>query len=258
MPTDRPALLAAFEAAAIAAGDAILGLAGGPARLKPDASPVTEADEAAEAIILAHLASAAPGLAVVAEERCARAGIPECAGAYLLVDPLDGTREFVAGHPHYTVNIALVEGGRATMGVVSAPAFGRLWTGDVEAGAWARDLPAGEPVPIRARPRADPPVALASRCLDTRRTRAWLVAAGAGEVRRIGSSLKLCLIAEGSADLYPRHAPTAAWDIAAGQAVLEAAGGRIVDPTGRPLRYPDPRALNPSFVAAGAFEPPLP
>ncbi|NJC34204.1 3'(2'), 5'-bisphosphate nucleotidase [Sphingomonas jejuensis] len=258
---DRDALLLRMDAAAVAAGTEILRVRDGgiSARTKSDLSPVTEADEAAERIILAALAAAAPSIPVIAEEQCAARGIPEAPERFFLVDPLDGTREFVDGRDHHTVNIALVEAGRATLAIVSAPALGRLWGGDVVAGdAWTRDLPGGPRRPVRARVPDASPVGLASRSVDSAETRDWFARAGVTQIDRIGSSLKLCLIAEGAADLYPRHGPTSEWDIAAGQAVLEAAGGRVLTASGAPLRYGKRGCANPPFVAAGAFDPPLP
>jgi len=250
-----------MDAAAVAAGVAILRVrdAGIVARAKADLSPVTEAGEAAERIILAALAQAAPGIPVIAEEQCAARGVPEAPRRFFLVDPLDGTREFVDGRDHHTVNIALVEDGRATMGIVSAPALGRIWGGDVTGGsAWTRDLPDGARRPVRARVPTGAPTGLASRCVDPAETRYWFERAGVRTIERIGSSLKLCLLAEGAADVYPRHGPTSEWDIAAGQAVLEAAGGRVLTGDGTPLRYGKRGCGNPDFVAAGAFDPPLP
>ncbi|MCS6932084.1 MAG: 3'(2'),5'-bisphosphate nucleotidase CysQ [Acetobacteraceae bacterium] len=235
---DTPAaLLPLLSEVARAAGEAILpiwrsGIAG---RAKPDGSPLTEADLAAERVILAGLAAACPGLPVVSEESPPEeAAIPD---RFLLVDPLDGTKEFLAGSGEFTVNIALVEAHRPVAGVVVAPALGVLWQGAVGAGATRTDRASGRTRPIAVRPRASPPVAVASRSHADAETEAFLAGLGVRERRAIGSSLKFCLVAEGEADVYPRFGPTMEWDTAAGHAVLLAAGGRVETPAGAPLRY---------------------
>jgi 3'(2'),5'-bisphosphate nucleotidase len=217
---------------------------------------VTAADQAAEAIILAHLASAAPGVPVVAEEQAAAGGAPVVAGRFFLVDPLDGTKEFVAGRDEFTVNIALVEHGVPVLGVVGAPALGRLFAGDVarrvafELRAAAASLePLRLPLKVRATPPGGP-VAVASRSHGSDATEAWLAAAGVAGRVSIGSSLKFCLLAAGEADVYPRFGPTMEWDTAAGHAVVLAAGGVVREPDGRPLRYGKPGFRNPSFIAS--------
>ena len=220
---------------------------------KADASPVTEADRRAEALILERLARDFPGVPVVAEEACADCGPPETAAErFFLVDPLDGTRAFVAGSEHFTVNIALIEGGAPTAGAVATPADGRVWfTG--AGGALLRTSHGGEARPVRVRRRPDEAEALVSRTMGQADAEQLAWRHGFARWRPVDSSLKFCLIAEGDADIYPRTGPTSEWDTAAGQAVLEAAGGRVLAEDGAPLRYgkADKRFLNPPFVAHG-------
>ena len=229
---------------------------------KSDASPVTAADHAAEAVILKALAHLAPSTPVVAEEEAAAGRIPDVDGRFFLVDPLDGTKEFIRRGTDFTVNIALVEDRTPTLGVVYAPARARLFAGDVKAGtAWTCDVPPeaappGERRPLRVRPLGGKLTAVASKSHDTPETEAYLTACGVAERVSIGSSLKFCLVADGEADLYPRPAPTCEWDTAAGHAVLAAAGGRVFGPDGKPLAYGKPKFFNPGFVATGPFDPP--
>ena len=253
---------AMIEAAGIA-GDEVLRIrgAGYVVHSKADHSPVTAADQAAEAIILAHLARAAPGVPVVAEEQAAAGAAPEVAGRFFLVDPLDGTKEFVAGRDEFTVNIALIEDGVPVLGVVGAPALGRMFAGDVarrESFELRRVAASPEPVRWQLRVRATPaggPVAVASRSHGSDATEAWLATAGISARVSIGSSLKFCLLAAGEADVYPRFGPTMEWDTAAGHAVVLAAGGVVYDTEGRPLRYGKPGFRNPSFIASAAAAP---
>ena len=234
------------------AGAAILAVArrGARVRAKADRSPVTDADEAANRLIVARLSALAPDLPVVAEESFDGAAPP--APRFWLVDPLDGTREFVAGRGEYTVNVALIAGGRPVLGVVGIPARGVCYGGAAGEGAW-REGAGGprQPVAARAAPRAGP-VALASRSHRDRETDRWLARAGAAATIRAGSSLKFCLIAEGAADLYPRFGRTMEWDTAAGHAVLAAAGGTVRTPDGAPLAYGKRGFENPPFIARGA------
>jgi 3'(2'), 5'-bisphosphate nucleotidase len=263
-PLNRQALLEGLVAAAVQAGTAIWRIFQGEVevRVKADESPVTAADEAAEAVILSALRELAPGIPVVAEEEAAAGRIPEVADRFFLVDPLDGTKEFIRRGADFTVNIALIEDGTPTLGVVYAPALSRLFAGDVAAGAWASDTPPEEPEkqqdrrPIRVRDVPASPVAVASKSHDVPATEAYLEALGVTERVSVGSSLKFCLLAAGEADLYPRPSPTSEWDTAAGHAVLAAAGGRVFAPEGGPLRYGKPGFLNPGFVATGPYEAP--
>ncbi len=252
-------MLDSLVEAARAAGDAILRIraAGFAVDHKRDASPVTAADHAAEDVLLAHLARRAPGIPVVAEEAVAAGVIPETGERFFLVDPLDGTREFVAGRDEFTVNVALVERGRAVLGVVHAPALGRCFAGDVAASR-AFELRRSDDGSTRSLPlrvRAPAPgrlVAVASRSHASPQTRGWLEAQGIAECVAIGSSLKFCLLAAGEADVYPRFGPTMEWDTAAGDAVLGAAGGVVLAPDGAPLRYGKPGFRNTDFIASAA------
>ncbi|WP_205481045.1 3'(2'),5'-bisphosphate nucleotidase CysQ [Sphingomonas arenae] len=250
-------LLEALSLAVREAGEAILLVRrrGFDVQHKGDASPVTEADRAAERIILDALARAAPGVPVIAEEEVAAGRIPAHDDTYFLVDPLDGTKEFVRGGDDYTVNIGLIAGGSPRLGVVLAPETGRLHAGIVGVGAWLEDGSGRQP--IRTRERGSELVAVASKSHFTQNTSDYLDALcpGCGHVS-IGSSLKFCIVAEGRADIYPRLSPTSEWDTAAGHAVLLAAGGRVDGPDGSPLRYGKSAFLNRAFVATAGWEAP--
>ena len=243
--------------AAREAGEAILTIVrrGFEVEAKRDASPVTEADRAAELVILAALTRAAPGVPVIAEEEVAAGRIPAHDDTYFLVDPLDGTKEFVRGGDDYTVNIGLIEKGSPKLGVVFAPATGRLHGGCVGEGAWLDE--GGGRLPIATRPRGDQLTAVASKSHLNQATIDYLeAAAGACSYLSIGSSLKFCIVAEGEADIYPRAAPTSEWDTAAGHAVLLAAGGLVDGPDGSPLGYGKAAFLNRAFVATSGWKPP--
>ena len=255
--SEHARLVEELRIAAREAGEAILAIvrAGYEIEAKVDESPVTEADRAAELIILAALARSAPGIPVIAEEEVAAGRIPAHGDTYFLVDPLDGTKEFVRGGDDYTVNIALVEHGEPRLGVVYAPATGRLHGGVVDAGAWLEE--GGTRKDIRTRNRSSDLVAVASKSHFTQNTADYLDSAvGACGHISIGSSLKFCVVAEGQADIYPRLSPTSEWDTAAGHAVLLAAGGRVDGPDGQPLRYGKRAFLNRAFVATGGWQAP--
>lgn len=257
MSIDRARLVDELAVAAREAGEAILELVrrGFEVESKRDSSPVTEADRAAELVILAALAKAAPGVPVVAEEEVAAGRIPELGDTYFLVDPLDGTKEFVRGGDDYTVNIGLIERGLPTLGVVFAPASARLHGGSVGDGAWV-DEGQGK-TPIRTRPRGELTTAVASKSHLNQATVDYLEAAvGNCGFVSVGSSLKFCILAEGKADIYPRAAPTSEWDTAAGHAVLLAAGGLVDGADGEALRYGKPAFLNRAFVATSGWKPP--
>jgi 3'(2'), 5'-bisphosphate nucleotidase len=243
--------------AAREAGEAILEIVrrGFEIESKRDLSPVTEADRAAELIILAALARAAPGVPVIAEEEVAAGRIPAHEDTYFLVDPLDGTKEFVRGGDDYTVNIGLIDHGTPKLGVVFAPATGRLHGGCVGDGAWVDE--GGGRLPIRTRARGELTTAVASKSHLNQATIDYLESAvgNCGYVS-IGSSLKFCIVAEGKADIYPRAAPTSEWDTAAGHAVLLAAGGLVDGPDGEPLGYGKKAFLNRAFVATSGWKPP--
>jgi 3'(2'), 5'-bisphosphate nucleotidase len=255
--SDHKLLLDQLADAAREAGEAIGAIVrrGFEIEAKSDRSPVTAADRAAELIILAALAKAAPGVPVIAEEEVAAGRIPAHEGTFFLVDPLDGTKEFCRGGDDYTVNIALVEDRSPRLGVVFAPASGRLNGGLVGMGAWV-DVGAGRR-PIRTRARPAEPIAVASKSHFTQDTAEYLAeAVGICGHVSIGSSLKFCIVAEGEADIYPRLSPTSEWDTAAGHAVLLAAGGRVDGPDGSPLEYGKRTFLNRAFVATGGWQAP--
>jgi len=257
--SDYRRLLKDLSEAARDAGEAILEIVrrGFEVESKRDLSPVTEADRAAELIILAALARAAPGVPVIAEEEVAAGRIPAHGDTYYLVDPLDGTKEFVRGGDDYTVNIGLIEAGEPKLGVVFAPATGRLHKGCVGIGAWLDDGAGLRE--IRTRERSQELVAVASKSHLNQATVDYLEEAvgGCGYVA-VGSSLKFCIVAEGKADIYPRASPTSEWDTAAGHAVLLAAGGLVDGPDGSALRYGKQAFLNRAFVATSGWRaPPL-
>jgi len=227
------------------------------ARRKPDGSPVCDADIKAEQLILARLAALMPKVAVIAEESFAphRDGpVPE---RFFLVDPLDGTREFLAGHQDFTVNIALVENQDPIAGAICAPALDQVYLAG--ATAYRADSAAGGNLPDTMKVITTGPVpdaglrAVASRSHMNAPTQAWLAQHRVGEPQRAGSSLKFCLIARGDADVYPRIAPTMEWDTAAGHAILNAAGGCVLGLDGSPLRYGknDAGFKNDGFIAWG-------
>ena len=260
---DDAAILSAIEPLVLDAGRRIMEIVadGFLAEAKADASPVTRADREAEAILLSGLRARFAQIAIVAEEEASAGLAPREAGElFFLVDPLDGTREFVAGGDDFTVNVALVRGGIPVVGAVYAPACRQLYLGrpgfaeavetDARHAAVARRV-------IAVRRPACPPVVVASRSHGTPETETYIAGLGAVERVSVGSSLKFCLLAAGKADLYPRMGRTMQWDTAAGDAVLRAAGGATCTLDGRPLRYGagtvpgDDRFANPHFIAAG-------
>ena len=254
---DFARLLDDLAEAAREAGEAILEVVrrGFDVETKRDASPVTKADRAAEVIILAALARAAPGVPVIAEEEVAAGRIPAHGNTYFLVDPLDGTKEFIRGGDDYTVNIGLIENRTPKLGVVFAPAAGRLHGGCAGSGAWL-DEGRGRST-IQTRPRGDKLTAVASKSHLNQQTIDYLqVAIGSCEYVAVGSSLKFCIIAEGQADIYPRASPTSEWDTAAGHAILLAAGGLVDAADGRSLHYGKKAFLNHAFVATSGWKPP--
>lgn len=235
---------------------------------KDDSSPVTEADEKAEALILAALAEADPTLPVIAEEAVAAGNIPEHGNRFALVDPLDGTKEFINKRGEFTVNIGIIENGVPVMGVVYAPALNRLFVADTRFSAWQSTAEPGGALPseterqklsIRSAPSAGL-TAIASKSHRSDETNAFLDTQPIADIISAGSSLKFCLIAAGEADLYPRHGRTMEWDTAAGQAVAEAAGARVTEEDGRPLLYgKKARGYdNPHFIVWGDVTPPIP
>lgn len=214
-------------------------------RTKADLTPVTAADHAAEAVILEGLARLLPDTCVVSEEAVGRALPDRIPDRFVLVDPLDGTRELVAGRDEFTINLAIVDGGRPRLGIVAAPAHGLLWRGIEGSGAERLRLSPGAPanaaqghsiIRTRPAPRAGLVAAVSRSHLDPQ-TEALLARLPIAARHACGSALKFCQIAEGSADVYPRLSPTCEWDVAAGHAVLAAAGGVVTTPEGAPLRY---------------------
>ena len=238
MPTLTAAACAdlgeALTEIAVAASRAILKNAGtGTVRSKADGSLVTPADEASDTLIRDSLARLVPGLPVISEEAAARqAPAPIASGSHFLVDPLDGTSDFIAGRDEYTVNIAIMTDRAPVLGVIVAPALGLIWRGVVGQGAvrltFSNGVASTPPQPIH--PRQPAPASLTVMVSRS-------------------SSIKFCRLAEGSADLYPRLAPTHDWDIAAGHAILAAVGGKVIAPSGAPLVYGSKDLIIPAFVA---------
>jgi 3'(2'), 5'-bisphosphate nucleotidase len=221
------------------------------AETKADGSPVTKADHAAEAILLAKIATLAPSIQIVSEENLASHNLA-ASQEFFLVDPLDGTKEFIKarGDGAFTVNIGLIKNAEPVMGIVFAPALDRLFFGSLGNGAF--EISGGICRQIRVRmPPAEGPVAVASASHRDAQTNQWLEKRGITNSIAIGSSLKFCLIASGEADLYPRYGPTMEWDTAAGDAVLRAAGGRVTAEDGKPFPYGKAGYRNQPFFAAG-------
>jgi 3'(2'), 5'-bisphosphate nucleotidase len=241
--------------------------AGVAVETKVDESPVTAADREAEAVLVAAIATAAPGVPIVAEEAVASGQMPTLGAEFFLVDPLDGTREFIAQRGEFTVNVALIRNGAPVFGIVYAPACDELYvTLAPDIAAMARIAPREGSISLNEiglqaiRTRAPDPSALAalvSRSHSTPETEAYLSRFNIATRCDAGSSLKFCVIARGDADIYPRLSRTMAWDTAAGHAVLAAAGGSVTTLDGQPLRYGSTAATlaNPSFAAWGAPQP---
>lgn len=231
------------------------------ADIKGDGSPVTIADQKAEAYIEAALKNILPDVVMVGEESVDAHGFPDLAGQdyFWLVDPLDGTKEFISGGGEYTVNIALIYKGEPVMGVVYAPVPGDLYAGYInpdgegEAIFWREDTDHEKQIHVRKSPNKGIIAVASKNHGDTGKLDSFLEGFKVEKLIKRGSSLKICTIAAGKADLYPRFGPTSEWDTAAGHAVLKAAGGDITDLQGKTLSYggADPKFLNPEFVAAG-------
>jgi 3'(2'), 5'-bisphosphate nucleotidase len=253
MNADLRELLEGARCAARAAAKAILEIyeTSFAVRSKADASPVTEADERAEAIIVAALTKLAPEIPVVAEEMATRGAV--AAGArFWLVDPLDGTREFVAKNGEFTTNIGLIEGDRPILGVVHLPVTNITYTG-AGLGTAMRQEQDAKPAGITARriPASGAVVAHSRSHGNNAKLAEYLSSLREPQARIAGSAVKFCFVAEGSADLYPRFGPTMEWDTAAGQALLEAAGGSVTGFDGTRFRYAKPGFRNPEFLAKG-------
>jgi len=248
-------LLAAVCGIARTAGHATLEVYGRDFSVtrKSDDSPLTEADQVAHGIITRDLANLDASIPVLSEESA-----PEDRAArrswsrYWLVDPLDGTKEFLKRNGEFTINIALVERHRAVLAAVYAPVLDRMYSGAIELGAW-RENGNGAPHAIGVQQTAHSPLrVVGSRSHPSPELAGYLAGLGPYEISNMGSSLKICLVAEGAADIYPRLGPTSEWDTAAAQAILESAGGRMIDTAGQPLRYNSKDdLLNPHFLAFG-------
>lgn len=266
-PTNPPESLLALARLAQQAGQAILAVKtrGVTHRGKSDGSPVTEADLAADRVIAAGLAQLFPGVPVVSEESVGQSHpLRDPDAGFILVDPLDGTREFIRGGHDYTVNIAVLDQRRPKSGVVHVPETGQSWIGQVGVGAWRCESDgvwhqiAARPTGVNVDKGAEEPqtgalVIACTRSHGNAETDAFLARQGDVTCLHVGSSLKFCLVAEGRADLYPRFGPTSEWDTAAGDAVLTAAGGTMVTLDRQPFLYAkqDSAFLNPGFYAAG-------
>jgi 3'(2'), 5'-bisphosphate nucleotidase len=251
---DWTGLIEPVRAAALRAGAAVLEVYAQPFAVeqKADASPVTRADRLAEAIIVERLHALTPDIPIVAEELAAAGYLPDTAPPrFWLVDPLDGTKEFIKRNGEFTVNIALIEDGCVVLGVVHAPALGATyWAGGGKVLRQRGDAPA-EPIAARTAPPRGAVVAHSRSHADETRLAAYIAALPAAKRRVSGSSIKLCLVAAGEADFYPRYGRTMEWDTAAGQAILETAGGVVTTLDGAPLRYGKPGFANPDFIARG-------
>lgn len=255
--SDAATLLAGIESAARDAGVAIMKVyeSGFTVDLKSDNSPVTEADTAAEAIILRALRRLTPDIPIVAEEQVAAHGTPTDTGdRFWLVDPLDGTREFLTHNDEFTVNIALVENRRPVLGVVHTPAKHLTYTGGIGLGATRSGNGVTASIAIRRPPAEGLTVVASRRHGSAAELDRFLAGRTVAERINCGSSLKFCLVASGEADIYPRFGPTMEWDTAAGHAVLAAAGGRITTEDGAELLYRKPDFLNPNFIAWGNLD----
>jgi 3'(2'), 5'-bisphosphate nucleotidase len=225
---------------------------------KADGSPVTEADLASDRIIAEGLARLCPDIPVLSEERVHLA-TPPYAGGLFVIDPLDGTREFIAGRDEFTVNLAIVADGVPLLGIVGAPALGLIWRGLVGRGAQRLavsadgGIGAAEPIATRPFPGHGPWVAAISRSHGDSRSDSFIDSRPGAVRTPLGSAVKFCRIAEGEADIYPRLAPTGEWDVAAGHALVVAAGGKVTDGNGAPLRFGQSRGgfLVPEFIAWG-------
>jgi len=220
---------------------------------KQDNSPLTEADHAAHELILERLSALAPVLPVLSEESAADDYAARASWRrFWLVDPLDGTKEFISRTGEFTVNIALIDQGRPVLGVVHVPVRGETYSACRGRGAF-RDTGKNGAEPIRARRfNGGPATVVASRSHGNKDTEAFLDSIGKHDVANMGSSLKFCLVAAGQADVYPRLGPTMEWDTGAAQCVVEEAGGRVVDVEGQPLLYNKTDLHNPWFIVSGA------
>lgn len=255
--SDMERLVSELTPAMYEAGKVIMEIHGRKisSRIKADGSPVSEADEAAEAILLPALAKAAPDIPVVSEENASSHEMAASA-LFFLVDPIDGTKEFLKpdGKGSFTVNIGLVQNNAPIMGLVYAPAFDALYVGIVGHLAAKITADGKEILTVRDVP-ATGAVAVASASHRDQATNDWLETHQIHQTKSIGSSLKFCLLADGQADVYPRFGPTMEWDTAAGDAVLRAAGGRVMTTDYAPYLYGKPSYRNTAFIASGKWDP---
>lgn len=235
------------------AGEEVLSIyrEGCAAESKQDGSPVTEADRRAQAIICAGLERLAPEIPIVAEEDGRSQHSGALPGRFWLVDPLDGTKEFLSRNGEFTINIALIEGDAPVLGVILAPVLGRLFASAADAGAMLDDEHGRRAISTRSVPAQGPTVVSSRSHGDPEALRRCFGESQIGASVCAGSSLKFCLIAAGEADVYPRFGRTMEWDTAAGDAILRTAGGSVTDLEGSPLRYGKPGFENPHFVAQG-------
>lgn len=254
-PLSASELIAALQPATLEAGRLILDIRdkGFDVEHKDDHSPVTEADQAAEAILLKALKSVENDAVIVAEESASNGILPTNLGwRFWLIDPLDGTKEFIKGGSDFTVNIGLIENGRPTLGLVYAPAQNRLFSGVRGVGAFEENMKTGEKHQIRTRaPQINAIDAVASKSHRDAETDAFLEQFEIANLKSAGSSLKFCLVATGEADLYPRFGPTMEWDTGAGQAIVEAAGGYCSHPDGKSFNYAKTDFRNGPFIVVG-------
>lgn len=236
-----------------AAGDSIMEIYASEiaVRNKDDSSPVTEADERAEAVILAALQALDTSIPIVSEEQASAGHIPETGKRFWLVDPLDGTKEFINRNGEFTVNVALIEDGAPVLGVVLAPALDRLFAGARGLGAFVESAGERRSISCRNVPEAGLTVVASRSHGDASALEAFLDGRKVASQASAGSSLKLCLVAAGEADVYPRLGRTMEWDIAAGDAVLRAAGGRLLTLDNQPMPYGKTDFANPHFAAWG-------
>ena len=257
MPLSNAELLQRVETIALDAGRLVMEVYATEFAVdaKDDASPVTLADQRAEALIVAALHALAPDIPIVAEDLVSAGCVPDIGERFWLVDPLDGTREFVKRNGEFTVNVALIENTLPVLGVVCAPALGTLYAGATGGPATMRSDGKTQSLRCRAVPVEGLTVVASASHGDVGALDEFLKGRRVAARRAIGSSLKLCLVAAGAADLYPRFGRTMEWDIAAGHAVLAAAGGSVTDLRGASLRYGKPGFENPAFVARGIAVP---
>lgn len=248
------ALLKALIPIVRSAGKGIMDIYAGDeiaVRNKDDSSPVTEADERAEALILPALQALDPSIPIVSEEQASAGIIPETGRRFWLVDPLDGTKEFINRNGEFTVNVALIEAGEPVLGVVLAPALDRLFAGARGLGAFVESNGERQPIQCRTVPEAGLTVVASRSHGDATALEQFLAGCKVASQTSAGSSLKLCLVAAGEADVYPRLGRTMEWDIAAGDAVLRAAGGRLQTLDTQPMAYGKSKFENPHFAARG-------